>query len=259
MILDYCYHTHTKRCGHAVGEEKDYIEKALLNGFKHIGFSDHVMLLGQSQSGIRGDYSLLEDYINTVNRVKDEYKDVIDIHLGFECEYFPNKLDYYQWLLDEKVEYLIIGQHCYLDENGKFCWYFSKENVEEGIKHYTEDLIAGMSTRLFKYAAHPDTFVRCFNEYNPIIDKYARMICQASLDYDCPLELNLGGVRGYWLEQPTLHYPCDYFWKIAGEMGVKVVIGVDAHNPDDFFNSNYQYVFDLIEKYNLNYIQDYKL
>lgn len=42
-------------------------------------------------------------------------------------------------------------------------------------------------------------------------------------------------------------------------MGVKVVIGVDAHNPDDFFNSNYQYVFDLIEKYNLNYIQDYKL
>ena len=35
------YHTHTVRCKHAVGSEREYIEAAIANGFKILGFSDH--------------------------------------------------------------------------------------------------------------------------------------------------------------------------------------------------------------------------
>ena len=35
------YHTHTYRCGHAVGNEREYVEKAIELGFSELGFSEH--------------------------------------------------------------------------------------------------------------------------------------------------------------------------------------------------------------------------
>ncbi len=35
------YHTHTKRCRHAVGEDREYVEAAIEAGLKVLGFSDH--------------------------------------------------------------------------------------------------------------------------------------------------------------------------------------------------------------------------
>ena len=64
----------------------------------------------------------------------------------------------------------------------------------------------------------------------------------------------------YWyLKENNLHYPNPYFWRIVGEMGVKTVIGVDAHDPKDFSASNYKAVFDMIDKYQINFIKDFKV
>ena len=41
----YNYHTHTKRCFHAGGEDEEYVEKAIENGVKTLGFSDHAPYL----------------------------------------------------------------------------------------------------------------------------------------------------------------------------------------------------------------------
>lgn len=35
------YHTHTWRCNHAVGTEREYVERAIEGGLKILGFSDH--------------------------------------------------------------------------------------------------------------------------------------------------------------------------------------------------------------------------
>ena len=35
------YHTHTARCMHAEGADRDYVESALAGGFTTLGFSDH--------------------------------------------------------------------------------------------------------------------------------------------------------------------------------------------------------------------------
>ena len=260
MRLEYNYHTHTYRCGHANGKDKEYVNAAIEQGIKVLGFSDHVMLKGYKQPGIRGDYSKLNNYIKSINKLKKAYEDKIEIHLGFECEYYPSMIDYYKKLLKEKkIEYLILGQHCYLDENGTFQWYLGLDNKIQRIDKYVHDMIEGMSTGLFAYVAHPEYFVRLFQEYDPVIDKYARMICKASLKYDVPLEMNLSGVRSWYLKENNLHYPNPHFWRIAGEMGVKAVIGVDAHDPKDFAASNYKYAFDLIDKYQINFLKDYRI
>ena len=39
--MDYNYHTHTARCGHADGTEEAYILRAMENGITHMGFSEH--------------------------------------------------------------------------------------------------------------------------------------------------------------------------------------------------------------------------
>ena len=38
------YHTHTVRCGHAEGTDREYAEKAVERGLTHLGFSDHVTM-----------------------------------------------------------------------------------------------------------------------------------------------------------------------------------------------------------------------
>ena len=42
MLTDY--HTHTYRCGHAIGTMNQYIEAAIAKGIEEIGLSDHLYL-----------------------------------------------------------------------------------------------------------------------------------------------------------------------------------------------------------------------
>ena len=54
-----------------------------------------------------------------------------------------------------------------------------------------------------------------------------RKLCRAAIQCDTPLELNLLGVR------EGRHYPNERFWRIAAEEGNRVVLGCDAHRPED--------------------------
>ena len=103
---DYNIHSHTFRCGHAEGSDEEYVEAAIDAGFRYMGFSDHVFLPGIIHKTMRGEISLLGDYISSVNALKEKYKDKIKIHLGFEAEYMPEFLTYYKDLLENKgMEY----------------------------------------------------------------------------------------------------------------------------------------------------------
>ena len=102
MKIDYCLHSHTFRCGHAVGDIEDYVSLAAAKGYKMYGVSDHVFLPGIHNPEIRGDYTLFSDYVSTYQLVKEKYKNDIKMYLGFECEYSKYFLDYYRSLIKEK-------------------------------------------------------------------------------------------------------------------------------------------------------------
>ena len=61
MILENNYHTHTARCGHAIGTDEEYVLKAIEIGVKELGFSDHVPFKNGSQPGIRMEYDKLDE------------------------------------------------------------------------------------------------------------------------------------------------------------------------------------------------------
>lgn len=260
--IEYNYHSHTYRCGHATGKDEEYVLRAIANGFKRIGFSDHIFLPGIYQKGIRGNYEQLEEYIASVNKLKDKYKDRIEILLGFEAEFSLDLIPYYKELLRDKVDYLICGQHAYF-QNSIPHWYTSGENRWEDRLHYEADILGAIESGLFSYICHPDLFLQGITVDNPIIDRISDAICKTAKQFDVPLEINLGGYNSYGKNITTLGsissiaYPNERFWKYAEKYQNKVVIGVDAHKPYDYDRSRYDLAFQLIEKYHLNYISNF--
>ena len=108
------FHTHTKRCLHAYGTEEDYIKAAVSEGLVMLGFSDHAPF-PDYDFGMRMPYSELDDYISTLDILKEKYKNKIKLFRGLEIEYHAKYLDYYHSLLDEKgFDYLALGQHIYI-------------------------------------------------------------------------------------------------------------------------------------------------
>ncbi len=97
----YNFHNHTYRCGHATGKDEEYVLEAIKNGYEVMGFSDHAPYLFPKghHSGYRIQLDKAQDYANSIKALKEKYKSVIDIKLGYELEYFPA-------LWDEEIEYL---------------------------------------------------------------------------------------------------------------------------------------------------------
>lgn len=252
-MIDYNYHTHTFRCGHATGTEREYIEAAIACGIKVLGFSDHIIFEHKDKKSKEQFY----DYIKTINELKEEYKDKIEIHLGFECEHSSDRVDYYKYLLKEKgIEYLILGQHFALDKKGEKLDLFENSNNRHKItKYYYKFVKKGLKSGLYSYLAHPDLYTREYKNIDKTYIKYARKVCKAAKKYNVPIEINLNGL--YYKKTrnlPGLTYPCETFFKIAGEVGNDVMVGIDCHAPNLITNADFEWAENIISKYNLHHI-----
>lgn len=235
------YHTHTIRCGHASGEDEEFILEAIALGYTELGFTDHIMLPDHSQIGIRGEYGLLDDYINSLTKLKEKYKERINIHIGFEAEAMKHYFPYYKSLLDsKKIEYLILGNHCEIEHN-QLKFFFSHTTSKKDVIKYTKSLIKGMKTGLFKFVAHPDYYMGSYLKWDRTAIKCARMICRTAKKRNIPLEYNFGSIRSGMKilgDEYRFSYPYDNFWKIAKKYKCKIILGLDCHRPQDFTHPN---------------------
>lgn len=255
-MIDYCYHTHTTRCGHASGTDEEYVLSAIEKGYKVIGFTDHIFLPNVIQDGMRGRYEELDDYINSINHLKEKYKDKIEIHLGFECEYGGKYKEYYQHLKKEKgIEYLILGQHLFFEGN-ELVWLSQYGSPEDILTHYVDIVTQAIESGLFTYIAHPDICLRFFEKFDPFVETHIRRLCECVEKHHIPLELNLGSRRDHQRRRDRMDYPDETFFKIVSEYSIPIIIGVDAHNPRDFDPSvtDIPYAEDLAKRLNLKLI-----
>lgn len=251
MKIDYTFHSHTYRCGHAVGDIEDYVPVAIRHGYKIYGVSDHAFLPGVHQKGTRGEYELLDEYIDVFNKCKEKYSKEIKMYLGFECEYSERFEDYYRYLLKEKgFDYLICGQHYYFHPNGETYYYtgiYSKGNIR-GVSSYRDDIINAIKSGLFLYIAHPDMFFISAQNLTPSHKRVTKEIIEAAIKYDAVFELNIHGfLRNHYRNNVYyLNYPDEYFWKEVAKTNIRVVIGGDFHDPKEIGNRDY---LDMFEKF----------
>jgi histidinol-phosphatase (PHP family) len=241
------YHTHTSRCHHATGTDEDYVQSAIAAGLTVLGFSDHTPFFfpGDYYSTFRMYPDQLQDYAKSILALKEKYRDQIEIRLGLEVEYYPDRMADLLTLIEPyNIEYMILGQHFCGNEldspyNG------TATDSEAHLKRYCNQLIAAMDTKLFSYVAHPDLVN--FTGDQEIYDYHIRSLLMAAKERDIPMEINLLGVRG------QRHYPNRQFWRIAGEVKCPVVIGSDAHRPEDVTDSDSEAIaMEMVEEYGLS-------
>ena len=256
MELKYIYHAHTARCGHATGEDEEYILNAIKIEAEEFGFSDHIPFEGVSQPFVRMEYSRLEEYIDSINKLKEKYKDKIKIYVGFEAEYYSEVNDYYKRLLT-KLDYLICGQHFALDDNRKLIYSGYPRDNKAVVLDYTNRIIEAIESGMFKYIAHPDLILNSYTLRDEFIEEQMRRICEASERCHVPLEINLEGinkqVKNGWIGKEYF-YPFDYFWNIAKDYKIDVIIGADVHHPEDLLKDYDKYGYDIANRFHLHLI-----
>lgn len=226
------YHTHTARCNHASGIDHEYVEQAIANGMKTLGFSDHAPYLfpdGQYPSTHRMRTDELFSYAESVRTLAKEYEKDIRVLCGFELEYYP---DYHaeemKFLSQVQPDYLILGQHFIGNEYSFIPSSRALAGNDFGLISYVSQVIAGLATGDFLYLAHPD--IAGFSFSPETAEREYRRLCVAAKKFGIPLEVNLLGLRG------NRHYPSEKFFKIASEAGNEIVLGADAHDPNDVYD-----------------------
>lgn len=282
------YHTHTYRCGHAKGNEEDMIMAAIRNGIEELGLSDHIPLpryrlhLLKSVPSIRSlkslislvyamikngpnmrmPYKTIDEHLEIINELSEKYQKDIKIYKGFEAEYLEEYLNYYQsLLLNNKIDYLILGNH--FNQHCIHSCYYGKPNLSKReLYSYCNDVEKAIETNLFSYIAHPDLFMIGYTHFDDDVKTVCQRICMKAKEYDIPLEINGGGMkRGLFSYDGEMlyQYPNARFWEIASEVGNKVVIGLDAHNPDDFNDVLYDQLKTFAGELDLNLVDHFEL
>ncbi len=231
--LNYNLHTHTKRCNHASGEDREYVEAAICAGMTVLGFTDHCPQFFPT-GGYYSSFRMLPDqaaeYAESVRALQKEYAADIRILLGFETEYYPETFDKLTaFIRPLRLDYMIMGQHFIGNEYDECrCYPVAEGKKETYLEQYVRQVKDGLRTGAFTYLAHPDNVCYCGD---PVY--YAQQmtdLCRFAKELDVPLEYNLLGYinRGC--------YPNPEFWRIAAETGNKVVLGYDAHSPEMLLN-----------------------
>lgn len=245
------FHTHTRRCGHADGEDREYVEAAIGAGIKILGFSDHTPMIFPSghRSGFRVPEEETENYFSSLLSLKEEYKNEIELHIGFEAEYYPELFkEYIDYIKGFPTEYLILGQHFLWREEDNI-GAFSATDSEERLVSFYENLLEGAATGKFLYICHPDALHYAGNP-----DIYRRRVNEfltALKKLDVPLGLNRYGYAD------NRHYPNPLFWEQVGEVGNRALIELDAHSPSVFADEkSVDGCKALAEKYGVTLITD---
>lgn len=250
------YHTHTKRCGHASGEDEDYILEALGMGLRYLGFSDHVMLPNFSEPYIRGDYSLFDDYRDSILNLSDKYSDQIKIYLGFESEAFLPYFPFFKEILDNGlIDYMILGNHSAMNEKHEVYCHFSKITNASQLYLYRDLAIQAISSGMFKIFAHPDYFMMNIDNFDSDCKKVSKSIIEACVAYDVPLEVNVAGIRNglkKYKKTNRWSYPTDDFFSLVSKYRAKCIIGLDAHAPNQLSDESANFMAaEFVKKHDL--------
>ena len=220
------FHSHTFRCHHADGTQREYVEKAIEGGFSVFGFSDHTPYpFGNGYvSSFRMLPEELEGYVKETLELRAEYRGQIGIRLGLEAEYYPKHFEALLRLIEPyPIEYLLLGQHCTGNEYDGVPSGAPTED-ERVLAQYCDEVCEGAATGKFLYLAHPDLIHYTGDE--KIYEKYMRRLCRKMKELGMPLEINFLGMAS------GRNYPDPRFWRIAGEEQADVIFGTDAHHTD---------------------------
>ena len=233
-------------CCHAKNTLEQIIKTYISNGFIWAGITEHMPPVSDDflypleiQQGYNAEKIQLrfKQYIKCCKRLKEKYKDQIEILVGFETEAYTGSFAYAKKLIrEERPDYIVGSVHHVndfdLDSSEATYADAIKESgsIEEFYLDYF-DLQLDMIQQLKPSVIGHFDIVRIYDpEYkerinNPVIfDKIERNLeCIKSMDLS--LDYNLKG----FLKNAKKPYPTEQILSRAIDIGIKIVPGDDSH------------------------------
>ena len=262
------YHTHNKLCRHAVGNIEDYVLKAIELNYSELGLTDHMPMIEEIESQVNTRRMSFDEYYNQylpeMDDVIKKYSSKIKIYRGLEVEYLEAMLDKINMFHDQ-LDYLILGQHYIYYDNQYISVYSNLK--EEHLKCYESTVIKAMKSGLFKILAHPDLYLWSVRVWNDTCEEIALNIIKAAIECDVVLEINANGIRNCIIRDKfTTHcengnivryysYPNYYFFKLAKDLGAKIIVNEDVHDPLFLSDSATKEAFKLAKELKIDLIK----
>lgn len=233
--MKFDLHTHHRRCGHAEGPIRDYIESAVAQGLQVIGISDHSPYFAEDDDhpwpGIAMAKSEFPRYVEEVVKLKDEYRGRIEVLLGVESDFFPEHRETYKRIYEQYPFDYIIGSVHKSDGISIFNkkrWKHMTDPEKLRQKEMYYDLIRqSAESGMFQILGHIDAMKAYYPAFSDVqtaaVDETLRIIGQHRM----AIEINTSGKMkdcGGW-------YPADDILERAFHYGVSVTFGSDAHVP----------------------------
>ena len=225
MIVDL--HNHTPLCNHAEGTINEYIQSAIKSHTKVFGFSDHAPM--DFDPKYRMKFEDMQGYEKEVLNAKEQFKNEIEVLLGYEVDYLKGHMD--KRVLNADVDYLIGSVH-FIEgwgfDNPEFIGKWDEQDIDEIWQKYFDTIEEMANTKLFDIVGHLD-LIKVF-KFMPKgnIVKMAFKALLAIQASGMVLELNVAGYRKK-VKEP---YPSRELLEVAFTLNIPITFSSDAHKPE---------------------------
>lgn len=225
------YHIHTRLCGHATGEPRDYVRSAIRKGLSEIGFADHMPLLRMRDDRLTMAPDDLPRYVKLIEDLRDSTDD-LQIRLGIEMDYFPEQMDeIWEAASDFEFDYVYGAVH-YIDgwgfSDSRYLSSYQGRDPDETYESYFDLFCRAARDGGFDIMAHPDLVKKHGIRTELPVEEMYENAATALREADVAIEINTSGLRKTALEP----YPTLGFVRVCAENRVPVTLGSDAHAPD---------------------------
>ena len=239
------YHTHSTVSDGELSP-KELIECAIENGFETLAITDHYPRPDGIGTGWSQSFYSDEDYQN-LRKLKEEYSGKINVLIGAEFEWLPNKID---WLSKQisKREYdiKIISVHqIFLDDKYYTINYTDEAfrepldllggDIKKMIKIYYQSIRDAVKSKWFDIVGHLDVIKtlnsdsKYFSEDESWYREEVMKTLEAIKESGMKMEVNFQGL----IRACACQWPSGWIIKEVKKMGIKLVVGTDAHSGSE--------------------------
>lgn len=228
----YDSHMHTPLCKHAVGTPTQYVQAAKDAGLEGIVITDHSPMPTWFDPEVRMELEELPFYHALLERVRAEAGDFY-VGIGLEADYHPGTEYFVKRLLSSYDYDYIIGSVHYLGawpfDNPRYASEFEERDLRAVYRAYFKLVAEAARTGLFHAIGHLDLpkvmGYRPPEGYADLAEEALQVIAGEGL----ALDVNTAG----WRKKAGEIYPSPELLERARALGIPVVLGSDAHRPED--------------------------
>ena len=226
-------HTHTRFCGHGEGEVAEVISQAAKHGITTLALTEHFPLPEQldPDAYLSMPSTLLDDYCNTVEEVREEYPDM-EVLLGCELDWLGEHEARSEKELDMSRFEIILGSVHFIDawafDDPNQTWRWEEEGADSIWTAYFQNWIeAVLSDKPFTVMSHPDLCKKFgfWPSFDP--QRMYEQAAEAAKVSGRMVEVNTSGLYYACKEM----YPAPALLREFCRAEVPCTIGSDAHKP----------------------------